>query len=360
MLNSKQLKAFGSLGVVLVLAAAGCGAPSDAHQPAVSAGSAAASSSGGTSAQTTTSLPGSKASFSGTNFPITVTDWAGTKTTFTKKPERTVLATGSALNLWYDAGGTAVGATTRTSSNKLKPEIAAELDKLPEVGRSRTIDTEKLISLNPDLVMTAAHSQEKLVDSMRQMGVNTISMTLTTINDLQMAYEMLGALNGTHDQAKAKFDKIKADTAAVIAKAPKDKKTKVAIVNVNPNGLTVKTVDSVAGDMAKQLGLENVVTAAGPANSEEAPLDVEYLAKVQPDVILVTSHVGSNDIARKRLEESFSSNSAWQAVDAVRNGKVKFLPQEYFLLHPGPFYADAIGIMAASVYPEIYGEPKIS
>ena len=256
--------------------------------------------------------------------------------------------------------GTAVGMASKSSSNKMLPEVEQQVAEVPQLGPSRAIDAEKLTALNPDLVIAAGHSQEKLVESMKAMGVNVIGMTLRTRDDLQMAYEIFGALNGKHDQAKAKFDKIKTDSDAVAAKFPKEPKTKVAIISVNPQGLTVKLPNSTAGEMAKQLGLENVVDDVTPstANSEDAPLDVEYLVKNQPDVILVTSHAGSNQVAKQRLEENFRTNAAWQAVDAVRDGKVEFLPQEYFLLHAGPFYADAMEYMAASIRPDIYGTPK--
>lgn len=351
----KRAAALVAVGAILTA----CGVPSDARPQPGSSGSSSPTSATSSAAVATTTLPGTKAALSGTTFPMTVTDWNGQQTTFTEPPKRVALVNGSSFNIWYDAGGTAVGIANKSTSNKLLPDVEQQLADVPQLGPSRAIDAEKLTALNPDLVIAAGHSQEKLVESMQAMGVNVIGMTMRTRDDLQMAYEIFGALNGKHDQAKAKFDAIKAAADEVVAKFPKEPKTKVAIVSVNPQGLTVKLPNSTAGEMANQLGLDNVVkgVTANAPNSEDAPLDIEYLVKHQPDVILVTSHAGSNQIAKERLEEHFNTNSAWQAVDAVRDGKVKFLPQEYFLLHAGPFYADAMKYMAASVHPEIFGEP---
>lgn len=67
--------------------------------------------------------------------------------------------------------------------------------------------------------------------------------------------------------------------------------------------------------------------------------------------------IGSNDEAKAKLDEQFASNQAWQAVNAVRNGKVIYLPQQYFLYNAGPYYADVVEYLAACLHPDVYGEP---
>ena len=64
--------------------------------------------------------------------------------------------------------------------------------------------------------------------------------------------------------------------------------------------------------------------------------------------------------AKASLEQQFASNPAWQAVDAVRNGKIVYLPQQYFLYNAGPHYADAARYLAASLRPDVYGSPAES
>ncbi|HML46783.1 MAG TPA: ABC transporter substrate-binding protein, partial [Clostridia bacterium] len=58
------------------------------------------------------------------------------------------------------------------------------------------------------------------------------------------------------------------------------------------------------------------------------------------------------------MNEHFANSPAWKGVAAVREGRVVYLPQEYFLVNAGPFYGDAIAYIAQCVYPEIYGESK--
>lgn len=336
----------------------GCGTPSDTQPDRNSTGQTQSSSA--ESAQVTQSRPNSKASLSGASFPFTVTDWYGHEVTFTQKPKRVVLTTGSAFNLWYEVGGEAVGTTNRSENIRLLPEVAAAMDPLPILGPSYSIDQEKLLSLNPDLVVCMGPPQDRLADNLRKMGINAINMTLRTKDDVLMAYEIFGAINGNHAKAVEKAKRVNADTQAVIDKFPKDKAIKIAIVHVTAQALTVKLDSSIAGDMAKSLGLQNVATGRTPnaPGSEHSPMDIEFLAKNQPDIILVTSMMANNDEARAKLESNFNNNSAWQAIDAVREGRIRYLPQQYFLFNAGPYYPDALEYLAASVRPDVYGEPK--
>ena len=110
--------------------------------------------------------------------------------------------------------------------------------------------------------------------------------------------------------------------------------------------------------MAKTLGLVNIASDLPPdtIGSESTPLDIEYIVEKNPDVVLVTSMIADNETAVRTMQEQFDSNPAWKSVSAVTEGKVVYLPQEYFLYNAGPYYCEAIEYMARSVYPEIYGE----
>ncbi|MBU5904644.1 ABC transporter substrate-binding protein, partial [Vibrio cholerae O1] len=78
--------------------------------------------------------------------------------------------------------------------------------------------------------------------------------------------------------------------------------------------------NSIAGSMAKLLKLKNIASSAIPddPNAETATLSVEKITQQQPDIIMVTSMVQNNALARQIVNRELTSNPAWQAVDAVR------------------------------------------
>ena len=74
-----------------------------------------------------------------------------------------------------------------------------------------------------------------------------------------------------------------------------------------------------------------------------------------PDIVLVTSMISSNELAHQTIEEEFNTNPAWAGINAIKEGNVVYLPQECFLYCAAHHYIDAVEYMARGVYPDIYG-----
>ncbi|EPH06836.1 hypothetical protein HMPREF1531_00438 [Propionibacterium sp. oral taxon 192 str. F0372] len=298
-----------------------------------------------------------KASLSGTEFPITVTDFNGDEVVIEQAPTRVVICSGTALNIWYDAGGKAVASADLTDSIRLSTEHAAEMQALPKLGAMHSIDQEAVLAQNPDLVITMG-AQKELAASLKSMGINTMAVKVSSLADLTMAYSIFGALSGTSDHATSQAEQITASTQQVVSKWPGEERS-VVVLFVTAQSLSVKLDESITGHMLSTLGVRNIASGATPENpnSENTPLDVEYIVAHQPDTVLVTSMISSNQEARARIEAEFAKNSAWQAIDAVRENRVVFLPQQYFLYNAGPYYPDAMTYLAASLRPDVFGNP---
>src|SRR4029079_8015983 len=90
----------------------------------------------------------------GAAFPVTVTDGLGRTVTVPRKPERIVsLAPAMTETLFAVGAGPRVVAVT--TSDSYPPEVK----QLPTVGgfAPKTISTESVLALKPDLVLTAGH-----------------------------------------------------------------------------------------------------------------------------------------------------------------------------------------------------------
>ncbi|WP_341728713.1 ABC transporter substrate-binding protein [Brooklawnia sp.] len=301
----------------------------------------------------------SLAGYSNDGFPMTVTDFTGHVETFEQPPQRIAVVSGTPLSIFYDAGGTAIAAPTLTENLLLVDDRADEMRALPQLGLPRSIDSEALIGLNPDLVIIQAAAQASLESQLEQLGVPTFAASIKSLDDVTTAYEIFGALAGTSERASQRIAQITADTRAVVEQWPADDDTSVVILNAATYSTMIKLDDSVPGQMTSLLGVTNIASGKTPDNSgsDTTTLDIEAIVAAQPDYLLVTSMFNSNDEARAAMANEFASNTAWQAVDAVRDGKIVYLPQQYFLYNPGPHYADAARYLAASLRPDVYGDP---
>ena len=171
--------------------------------------------------------------------------------------------------------------------------------------------------------------------------------------------DTFGKILNNEEKANEKIEYLISQKELLESKAPKNGDS-IVILYVTGNGISVKLDNSIAGDVAKILGLKNIASDLKPDSigSENTPLDIEYIVESNPDYVLVTSMVESNEEAIKIMEEEFNNNPIWSGVEAIKENKVIYLPQQYFLFNAGPYYDEAIEYMAMSIYPEIYGNVR--
>ncbi len=290
-------------------------------------------------------------------YPMTVRDYLKQETTLEKKPQKVAVLSGTPLNIWYDLGGKSICTSNVSENIKLIPEYADEIKNLPTIGPVYSIDMEAVIPQMPDLIIAQIGTQSTQAKKLREMGFNVITTHVRGYEDVIHTYRAFGRILEKSDLAEEKISMMEQRKNEITSKLPKEKKS-VVILYVTSASLAVKLDISIAGDVAKILKLENIASDLPPdtIGSETTPLDIEYIVEKNPDYVFVTSMISSNEAAKKTMEEKFASSPAWQGVKAVAEGRVVYLPQEYFLYNAGPYYHEAIEYMARSIYPEIYGE----
>lgn len=285
-----------------------------------------------------------------------VNDYQSVETKIPKNFSKPAVLSGTPLTIWYDLGGKSV-VTSRISDNlKLDPKYEDEIKNLPEAGAVFSLNMEAVISENPDLIIAQVGTQADYAKKFRDMGYPVITTYIKTFEDVINTYESFGKLLNNEKKAKEKIDRLVNRRNELISMAPKEPKS-IVILYVTANNVAAKLNKSIAGDIAKSLGIKNILENAKPdkIGSENAYLDVEYILEHQPDIILVTSMVSDNEEAKRIIENEFETNPVWKGVKAIENKNIVYLPQQYFLYNSGPFYDEAIEYLARAVYPEIYG-----
>ncbi len=292
----------------------------------------------------------------GDTYPLKIKDFLGQETVLKQKPLRAAVLSGTPLNIWYDLGGKSVCTSDISGSLKLIPAYQEEIEKLPKVGAVYAIDLEAVIAQKPDLIISQYGPQTTQAIRQREMGFPVICTQTKTYEDVLQTYRVFGKILGAEDKAEVAVRKLEEQKKAILDKLPAEGKT-IVILYVTSNSLAVKLDNSIAGDIAKMLKLKNIASDLPPdtIGSENTPLDIEYIVEKNPDYVLVTSMIDSNEAAKKAMEAEFAGNPVWKGVKAAAEGRVLYLPQQYFLYNAGPYYAEAIDYMARGIYPEIYG-----
>ncbi len=283
----------------------------------------------------------------------TITDDRGKTITLTKKPERVVALSTSLMNFADAVDGDLAGRATVKSEDATVPQRYA---KVPDVGPVYNVSTEKIVELKPDVVLASESQHQKIVPILEQNGITVIVLKCKTYDDIKRNLDIIGKVYGKEDQAKAKEAALDKQIDTIVSKVRQTPK-KVSIIHATPSNVTVELQASLAGDIAHILKLDNVAVddATKDKDSEKIPYSIEALVNKNPDMIFFTS-MGPKDKIENTIKNTVESNPAWNSLQAVQQGKVYVLPENYFLLNPGLDYPAAVEYMAKLAYPEAFNQ----
>lgn len=279
-----------------------------------------------------------------------IEDDMGRTVTLAQKPQRVVVLSTSLLHFADAVGGDLAGRSTAVAEDI---ELPKRYESVPDVGPVYNVSAEKIIGLQPDLVVASEVQHKKLVPLLEQNGIPVIALRSKTYEDVKRNLEIFGQIYGKADVAKAKEKEMDEAIQAIVQKIPPDHK-KAAIIHATPSSVTVQLDGSIAGSVARMLHLDNIAAGTqSDGHKEKIPYSMEALVQSDPDIIFFTS-MGPADKIEERIRQDVASNPSWTALRAVQQGRVYVLPERYFLLNPGLAYPDAVAYMAKLAYPEAF------
>lgn len=289
----------------------------------------------------------------GEGYPVTITDMYGNKVTLEKKPQKIAAISGTFLGLLYDLGGKSI-CTSETGGGA--PVRAEDVEGLPVIGKVYRPDIEKIVGLQPDLVIAQFGLQNGVIPVLQQSNIHALAFNMRTYDDVIEHIKVMGRIIDASDKANDLIDTMESEKEALVSQLPSSSK-KVVILYATSKDISVKLPGSIAGNVADILKLENIAAGCVPEGmgGETTPFSMEYIIEKDPDVILVTSMLSSDEDAKTVIEERLGADPVWKELRAVKDGQIIYLPQKYFLYNAGSRFVDGIAYMAKGVYPEIYG-----
>ena len=155
---------------------------------------------------------------------------------------------------------------------------------------------------------------------------------MKSYDDVKNEVQVLAQITGEQQKGEQLINDMDAKIQAIKDKIPRDTH-RVSIIHTTNQGLSVQLEGSIAGCTARLLGWDNVAAGMTPLekNPDAAPYSLETLVEQNPEILFITS-MGKIEEAKAGMEKTMAENPAWQTVDAVKNGRVYYLPQDLFLL----------------------------
>src|SRR5690606_33371802 len=224
-------------------------------------------------------------------------------------------------------------------------------DDYPPEAKQRThvggmtresLNIEKILGLQPDLVFVAGTLQYNLIDDLAALGLNVVAFEPRNVPDILRDIQAAGRLTGREVEAARVVQQIQDELARITARIEQipEKARPAVFYEVWHRPLRTASSASDLGQLVELAGGRNLfgqLAEAYPLVSEEA------VVERRPEVILAPRHPEANI-------EQFLARPAWQNVPAVKNGRICFL-DENLVSRPGPRVAEAIEQIAACLHP---------
>lgn len=277
---------------------------------------------------------------------VTFTDVLGREVTV-DNPQRVVTLIGSFTDVWLLAGGEVVGACDDSwaSLNLDLPEGVINTGKVAEPN------LENILSAEPDFVIASVNtsSNVELLDTFDELGITCAYFDVSTFEDYLSMLKICTDITGRSDLYEKNGLDVQKQIEEAEARADGSAPT-VLYLRTSTKSIQAKTSEgNVCGEILANLGCVNV------ADSDETLLEslsLEAIMRADPDYIFVTPQGTDKEAALANIEETFTSNPAWQSLTAVKEGRYYVLDPYLYNLKPNERWGESYEKMADILYPE--------
>lgn len=281
---------------------------------------------------------------------LTFKDDADREIALSSQPQKIVVLSPQLLDLLYAVDGTAIARATSTGGTV--PEAAKSLD---DVGGMTTVNTEKLLSLKPDLVIGSTSFHRDLTSILESSDIPVALFTLSTYADMKEKAQLFGRLAGTETKANEALKQLEEQIEKLTAKVPMGETPSFIMLNVTPTSISVQRENTVGLEVAEMLHMKNVAAnfEASEKSPSTAPFSLEKIVEMDPDYVFVLIH-GARDNGEKKIESDLAGQPAWSSLRAVKEKRMAILPSDLLLSNPGFRLNESVEYLAKLVYPTVY------
>ena len=277
---------------------------------------------------------------------LTFADDSGATVTLSAKPSRVAVLFSSLADLWTLSGGE----VSITVGETVERGIAPEDVLLVDAGAGKTVNTELLISYEPDLVIGSLDiaAQVECAALLCDAGIPAALFRVESFDDYLRVLDVMTTITGDRAAYEKQGTAQKASIDALLDQTKSETAPRVLFLRAGSSARSTKAKSSeqhFAAAMVCELGGVNI--------ADEAPilidtLSIEAIMAYDPDLILITT-MGDEAAARDYMQ-TVLLEPTWQTLSAVKAGRVHFLPKELFQYKPCALWHEAYTHLAELMY----------
>ena len=279
------------------------------------------------------------------SFPLTVVDDLGRTIEIKELPQRIVSLAPSNTEILFALG--------------LEDKIVGTTDycDYPEAAKSKTRvagytmpDMEKLISLEPDLVLAEAIHEKTVLPALEELGLTVIVGSATSVDIVLSDITLVGQVNGKSGTAAQVVNGLTQRVEAITSKTESltsEERLRVLYVCWHKPIWT----------MGAETFINDLIWKAGGINvfaddfEKSRVVSMEAVVTENPQVIIVSGMATTGSL----VYNSIKNESRLRGVEAIVKNQVYKISDANLIERPGPRIVDGLEEVAKLIHPEIFG-----
>lgn len=273
-----------------------------------------------------------------TNYPLEITDDFGNTVLFEEKPETFVSLAPNNTEILFalGLGDNVVGVTSFCDY----PEEALDKEK---IGDFNGINLEKIIELNPDLVLNYGPGDPEENKRLKEAGIPMLAFLPESIDAVINTINTIGQATDTMEQSK--------DLTNNMMEKEKE------ILDIVKNGENKKVFYEIWHDPLMAAGpgsfMDELISMAGGTNIAEdaegdyVQYDLEQLVERNPEVYLTSADMPD------KTPEAMMARPGFENIEAMKTGNVYVLDAN-ITSRSGPRIVQALELVAKAIHPELF------
>lgn len=272
-----------------------------------------------------------------------IVDGLGRSVTIDKIPQRIVSLAPSNTEILFalGLGDKVIGVTEYCN-------YPQEAMTKPKVGGFSNVDIEKVVSIEPDLVLATHIHGKTVIPALEKLGLTVVALTPGSLNEVLDSITLVGKLTGQSREASKLVNDLRTKIEAVADETQNlspDQKPRVFYITWHDPLMTAGT-ETLADDVISSAGGQNIAYDI----SGDKAINLETVIHRDPQVIVASVGMGSGE------------DLPWQYVQTeprLENTQALFNDRVYKIdgdvIHrPGPRIVDALDQMARFIHPELF------
>lgn len=275
------------------------------------------------------------------SFPVEVKDKFGNTVIIEEEPMKIVsLAPSNTETLFaLGLGHRVVGVTPFCDY----PEEALAIEK---VGDYSGNNLERIIELEPDLVLVYGAGDEEENRILREAGIHVLGFLSETMEDIIQDIETIGKATGRNEEARDIINSIREKRDYVVEKVKEAGEVSV-FYEIWHDPLMGAGKGSFMDELITLAGGNNI---ANDTDGAYPQYDLEQLIERDPQVYLASKDTDDKTI------ESIKTRPGYHAISAIKNHRIYLFEgnEANLVSRPGPRIGEALEVVAKAIHPELF------